>query len=248
MIIVSNATYLYTGAQRPALRNISIELSPGESVALMGSNGSGKSTLAKCLNGLLVPTQGTVSVDGLKTTDAASLTAIRRNVGLVFQQPHQQMTSPTVERELAFGLENTGTPTEMMRALVEDAILRLGFDRCRHRSPGSLSGGEQQRLALAAVLLLRPRYLILDEATSLLAGSSREMLIEEVQAVGRQEGRGLIMITQSPRDAEQAGRLVILHEGAIVADGTPASVFSRSTHLRAFGIPVPLRSLFSFSP
>lgn len=214
-------------------------------MAVMGANGSGKSTFARCLNGLLVPQEGTVNVDGLSTSDAASLPSIRRNVGLVFQHPPRQMTSPTVERELAFGLENTGMAPGHMRVEVDNALARLGFERRRHSSPGNLSGGEQQRLAVAAVMLLRPTYLILDEAASLLGGSARADLLDDLRETLRREHRCLITITHSPRDAESAGRLVVLHQGVLVADGTPASVFSRPSKLRALGVPVPLRSLFS---
>jgi energy-coupling factor transport system ATP-binding protein len=244
VITVSNLTYRYPGSDRPALRDVTLEFSPGESVALMGSNGSGKSTLARCLNGLLVPQEGAVTVDGQVTSDPSLLPSIRRTVGLVFQRPANQMTSPTVERELAFGLENLGVAPERMRAEVEGAIGRLGFERCRHLSPGHLSGGEQQRLALAAVMLLQPRYLILDEAASLLAGSSRAELLEDIRRLVRERGRGLIMITQSARDAAASERLIVLHQGAVVADGTPAFVFKRAPGLRELGVPVPLRSLF----
>ncbi|MBP1679324.1 MAG: Cobalt ATP-binding cassette-like protein, partial [Bacteroidetes bacterium] len=160
--------------------------------------------------------------------------------------PSRQMTSPTVERELAFGLENTGTGSERMGVEVNEALSRLGFERYRHTSPGNLSGGEQQRLALAAVMLLRPRYLVLDEATSLLAGSARAAMLDDLRATLQGEHRCLIAITHFPRDAESAERLVVLHQGALVADGTPASVFSHPARLRALGVPVPLRFLFAF--
>jgi energy-coupling factor transport system ATP-binding protein len=248
MITVSNLTYRYPGAGRPALRDITLGVSPGESVALMGSNGSGKSTLARCLNGLLLPESGTVTVDGLRTSDASLLPAVRRSVGLVFQQPPHQMTSPTVERELAFGLENLGMEPVRMRAEVENALDRLGFIPRRHLSPGMLSGGEQQRLALAAVMLLRPRYIVLDEATSLLAGASRFELMEDLTRYVGEGDRGLLMITQSAREAERMDRIVVLHRGDIVADGTPSAVFEAAARLRDLGVPVPFRALFSFAP
>ena len=244
MIYVREVTVRYPGAPGDALKSVTLRIQDGAFVALMGGNGSGKSTLARTLNGLVKPARGAVNVDGFATGDEESCLAIRRRLGIVFQNPHLQTTSLTVEREIAFGLQNTGTGTERMHEIVDDQLASAGLAGMRTRAPRTLSGGEQQRLALAAVLAMNPAHLVLDEATSLLSPSSRSRLLADVAKARTGRGMTVLLITQFPDEAMSAGRLVILHEGAIVQDGDPADVFARCARSGPREVPVP----FQFRP
>ena len=229
MIEVRSLTVRYPGAGRDALADVSLVIPDGAFVALMGGNGSGKSTLARALNGLLLPSSGRVAVDGISTADAGALPQVRRRIGMVFQNPHLQVTSLSVEREIAFGLQNLGVETDALGRRVEEQLAASGLARLRSRAPRTLSGGEQQRLALAAVLAMRPAHLVLDEATSLLSPLSRGALLEAVSAERRGRGVTVLLITQFADEALAADRLVILRGGTIVDDGDPAAVFARCT-------------------
>ena len=240
MIEVKDITVRYPGASSDALTSVSIAIPVGAFVALMGGNGSGKSTLARALNGLILPSRGEVFVDGVKTTDERSLRSIRARLGIVFQNPHLQTTSLSVEREIAFGLQNLGMETSRMRDRVEEQITASGLGHARTRPPRTLSGGEQQRLALAAVLAMRPVHLVLDEATSLLSPSSRAALLRAVAEERRVRGMTVLLITQFAGEAMGAGRLVILHAGKVVEDGVPEEVFARCALPGGPDIPVPL--------
>ena len=238
MIDVRSLTVRYPGAGRDALSGISLDVPDGAFVALMGGNGSGKSTLARALNGLLRPSAGRVTVDGMSAADEAALPHIRRRVGIVFQNPHLQVTSLTVEREIAFGLQNLGMATDALRRGVDEQLASSGLAPLRARAPRTLSGGEQQRLALAAVLAMRPAHLVLDEATSLLSPASRAALLNAVREERRERGTTVILITQFADEALATDRLVILRGGKIADDGDPRGVFTRCT------LPeVPLPSL-----
>ena len=241
MIDVRNLTVSYPGASGDALKSLTLEIPDGAFVALMGGNGSGKSTLARSLNGLVRPSEGVVNVDGFTTGDEESCISIRRRIGIVFQNPHLQITSLTVEREIAFGLQNTGTGTDRMHEIVDDQLARAGLGGMRTRAPRTLSGGEQQRLALSAVLAMNPAHLVLDEATSLLSPSSRARLLGEVAKERLARGMTVLLITQFPDEAMAAGRLVILHEGAIIGDGDPADVFARCAESGPGEVPLPYR-------
>jgi len=241
MIELRDVTVRYPGAPCDALQSVSLEIPPGAFVALMGGNGSGKSTLARSLNGLVRPVKGKVTVDGFSTSDENSCRSIRRRLGIVFQNPHMQTTSLTVEREIAFGLQNTGTGTDRMRELVDATIAASGFEHVRTRPPRSLSGGEQQRLALASVFAMRPAHLVLDEATSLLSPSSRLLLLRAVAEERRSRGMTVLLITQFAEEAMTAERLMILHAGRVAGDGDPAEVLSRYAASGGTDVSVPLR-------
>ena len=236
MIEVRSLTVRYPGAVRDALSAVTMDVPDGAFVALMGGNGSGKSTLARALNGLLQPSTGSVAVDGMKTADLSSLPGIRRRIGMVFQNPHLQTTSLSVEREIAFGLQNLGVETGVLRARVDEQLASSGLAHLRSRSPRTLSGGEQQRLALASVLAMRPAHLVLDEATSLLSPGSRSALIDAVREERRSRGTTVLLITQFADEALAADRLVVLRAGSIADDGPPRAVFARCTLPE---IPVP---------
>ncbi len=239
-IEIRNLTVRYPGASTDALRSVSVNIAGGEFVALMGGNGSGKSTLARSLNGLVKPTEGDVIVDGLNTRDEMSCRSIRRRLGIVFQNPHLQTTSLTVEREIAFGLQNTGTTEERIKEIVGGQLVASGLDHMRTRPPRTLSGGEQQRLALVSVLAMRPVHLVLDEATSLLSPSSRRDLLLAVANERRTRNITILLITQFAEEAMSADRLVVLQAGAVLDDGPPADVFARYASSGASEIPVPL--------
>jgi len=240
MIEVRNLSVRYPGAAHDALESVSMEIPDGAFVALMGGNGSGKSTLARALNGLLPLREGVVRVDGFTTGTAESCMAVRRRLGVVFQNPHMQTTSLTVEREIAFGLQNIGTETGRLREIVGEQLNSSGLGPMRTRPPRTLSGGEQQRLALAAVLAMRPAHLILDEATSLLSPSARTDLLRAVAEERRLRGMTVLLITQFAEEAMSAGRLVVMHAGRIIHDGSPADVLSRCAVSESTGVAVPL--------
>lgn len=221
MISVQNISYSYPGSKRTALSGITFDIQEGSFVAITGGNGSGKSTLARCLNGLLTPTVGQVLIDGLSTLDPGSLPAIRKAVGLVFQDPNNQLTSPTVERELAFGLQNTGIPPGKIRVIVEDALLRLSLPHKRLLPPSTLSGGEKQRLAIEAVRLLRPKYLVLDEATAFLSPKWRRIILNEIIELYKNQIVTVIFITQYLQEIQVADRLIVIEDGIVTYDGKP---------------------------
>ena len=244
MIELQNVSLSYrTGAPAPpALRDISLTFRDGERVALMGANGSGKSTLARCLNGLLLPTQGRVLVDGLPTDRPDALWEVRRRVQMVFQNPDDQLVSVLVEREIAFGLENLGVPPGEMHERVEEMLRRFRLEDYRNHSPHLLSGGEKQRLAAASALAMRPRHLVLDEPTAMLDPEGRREVMALLDELGRSGGVTLIHITQTPEEAAVARRLIVLDRGAVALDGPPEQVFS-DHRLRDLGLapPAPAR-------
>ncbi|HXX65458.1 MAG TPA: ATP-binding cassette domain-containing protein [Bacteroidota bacterium] len=242
MIELHDVRVRYPGAASDALNIPSLAVAPGEFLAVMGANGSGKSTFARCLNGLIRPSSGEVTVDGLRSSNDESRGEIRRRVGLVFQNPHLQITSLTVEREIAFGLQNLGMEESSLRDRVEEYLETSALSPFRRRSPGSLSGGEQQRLAVAAVLAMHPAYLILDEATSLLSPSSRAHVLEDVSRERAMRRMSVVLITQFAAEAVRASRLIMLREGQVAMDGTPSEVFERCALSGAPGIQMPRRT------
>ncbi len=222
-----------------ALRGVDLEVSHGEWVAIMGPNGSGKTTLARSLNALLLPTSGTVTIDGLSTVEESHQVEIRRRVAMVFQHPDDQLVAPTVESEIAFGLENHGVEPAAMRRRVEEVLHQFGLEVYRDHPPHLLSGGERQRLAIASAVAVRPRYLVLDEPTALLDPRSRRHLIETVADLWRRHGLTILQITQSPEEAVEAERLLVLCQGRLLEDGPPSRVFSKGGALRRIGLSVP---------
>ncbi len=250
MIQISNLTFNYPTAHESkshALNEINLTLKDGESVGLMGANGSGKTTLARCLNGLLLPTSGDVLVDNLNTRDPMDLNEIRRLVGMVFQNPENQIVSTTVEREIAFGLENLGIPHDQMHGIVDQMLLRFDLERYRNHPPHLLSGGEMQRLALASVMAMSPKYLVFDEPTSLLDPGSRRAVLSLISELhGRTSasvsGRRVtsILITQYPEEVLICDRLIVMHRGLILFDSSPAKIFQKVDELKRIGLGVPV--------
>jgi energy-coupling factor transport system ATP-binding protein len=246
MIKVVRVSFKYPTAQSSphyALSEISLSIQAGESIAIMGANGSGKSTFARCLNGLIVPQDGEVVVNGLSTVSEENLPGIRRMVGMVFQNPDNQIVSATVEREIAFGLENLGLPGDEMHRIVEEKLAQFDLVKYRKKSPHYLSGGEKQRLAIAAVLAMDPSYIVLDEPTSLLDPRSRRDILRQIKAFHQNETSrpiASILITQFPEEALFTDRLIVFHRGCVVADDRPDFVFSQADLLGEIGLEPPI--------
>ena len=226
----------------PALHSIDLHISPGENIALIGANGSGKTTLARCLNGLQQPQEGRVLVDGMDASDPTQFHSIRQLVGMVLQNPDDQLVSTTVADELAFGLENLALASNEIHHLVEETLTAFDLGAYRHSPPHKLSGGEQQRVAIAAVVAMRPRYLVLDESTALLDPGERRQVAKLLQRLHTEYGIATILITQSPEEAARADRVIVLHAGRIHADGPPAALFADPPKLRALGLDLPFAS------
>jgi len=246
MIEVSHLKFSYSSTIPLVLNNINLQIKNGETISIMGANGSGKTTLSRCLNGLLWPTEGTVYVDGLNTKNTEENLKIRALVGMVFQNPDNQIVSTTVEREIAFGLENLGVPTPQMQQRVDEILRQFDLEKYRRQSPHYLSGGEKQLLALAAIFAMAPRYIIFDEPTSLLDPYSREKILDAIFGLQLEEGITPILITQFPEETLRTQRLIILDSGKIVLDGKPTEVFENAEYLDRIGIAVP--PLFRLRP
>lgn len=239
MIELRGVTVRYPGATSDALRDCSCAFPPGSITAIMGANGSGKSTLARVLSGLLAVDRGEVLLDEVRMTAPGAVPLLRRTVGLVFQRPHQQITSVSVERELAFGLENLALPPADIRRRVEEALETFGLGHLREELPGSLAGGELQRLAVASILVMAPRYLVLDEPTSFLSPSSRRMVLDLAARHRSEHGTGILLITQFPEEAMEAEHLLLLQEGRLVREGPPGELFADTDGMDAVGVRVP---------
>ena len=237
MIHVSGLSFDYpSGVQ--ALRDISLRIEAGERIAVIGSNGSGKSTLARCLNGLCLPRVGFVDVDGIRSDDPGAGSKLPRLVGMIFQSPDDQIISTTVEDEVAFGLENLGIESEEMRRRVDDTLEAFGLVNVRRHAPHLLSGGEKQRVAIAACVAMRPRYLVLDEPSSLLDPAGRRDISTLVDAL-HGEGVTTIHVTQLVAEAVAADRIVVLHAGQLLFDDEPARIFERGRELKEIGLEMP---------
>ena len=238
-------SYISQDVRQPILNGIDLEIHNGESVVIMGANGSGKSTLARCFNGLLLPESGSVSVDDMLTTDENTLLELRRRVGMVFQNPDNQIVSATVEREVAFGLENLGIPRDDMHRIVDEKLREFHLENYRTQSPHYMSGGEKQRLALAAVLAMEPQYLVLDEPTSLLDPRNRREMINIIHQLNTRTENPLttILITQFPDEALNFKRLVIVHAGQVLMDDAPHHIFQNVDQLLQIGLEPPVEYL-----
>ena len=227
------------GVSPIVLDGVDLEVTAGSFVAVLGHNGSGKSTLAKHMNAILLPTGGKVYVDGIDTADEARLLDIRRTVGMVFQNPDNQIVASVVEEDVAFAPENLGVPSEEIRRRVDDALKAVGMYEYREHAPHLLSGGQKQRIAIAGVLAMAPRCIVLDEPTAMLDPVGRREVLETIKALNRTSGVTVVLITHHMDEAAQADRLVVMSKGRIVADGTPKKVFADVEGLKAVGLTVP---------
>ena len=233
-------SYAVTEGLAPiVLDGVDLEIEAGSFVAVLGHNGSGKSTLAKHMNAILLPTGGKVWVGGMDTADEARLLGIRRTVGMVFQNPDNQIVANVVEEDVAFAPENLGVPPAEIRQRVDAALKAVGMYEYREHAPHLLSGGQKQRVAIAGVIAMAPRCIVLDEPTAMLDPVGRREVLHTIQALNRTSGVTVVLITHHMDEAALADRLVVMAGGHVVADGTPKTVFSRVEELKAVGLTVP---------
>ncbi len=223
----------------PVLRGIDLEIETGTFVAILGHNGSGKSTLAKHINALLTPTEGKMWVDGLDTSDPENLLEVRGRVGMVFQNPDNQIVASVVEEDVAFGPENLGVPPDEIRQRVDGALRMVEMYELREHSPHLLSGGQKQRVAIAGVIAMMPKCIVLDEATAMLDPSGRKETVDTIRSLNEDYDITVVLITHHMDEAAQAQRLIVMSEGQIIDDGPPKEVFQHVDTLRAAGLDVP---------
>lgn len=222
-----------------AVDGVDAQINEGEFVAILGHNGSGKSTLAKHLNALLFPDEGTVWIGGYDTKEEDNLLKVRQTTGMVFQNPDNQIIGSVVEEDVAFGLENIGVETEKIWQRVADSLEAVGMTAYREQSPNRLSGGQKQRVAIAGVMAMRPRCIVLDESTAMLDPVGRREVIETVSRLNKEEGITVILITHYMEEAVRADRVFVMHEGHLVMEGTPKEIFCQVDTLKSYHLDVP---------
>ncbi|MBR4691579.1 MAG: energy-coupling factor transporter ATPase [Oscillospiraceae bacterium] len=241
IIRTEKLTFRYDAEDKgePILKSLDLEIEEGTFVAVLGHNGSGKSTLAKHMNGILLPSGGKVWIDGMDTAEEDRLLDIRRTVGMVFQNPDNQIVANVVEDDVAFGPENMGVPSPEIRIRVDEALKDVGMYEYRTHAPHLLSGGQKQRVAIAGIVAMRPRCIVLDEPTAMLDPSGRRDVLETVHRLNREHGITVLLITHHMDECIGADRLIVMSDGQIIADGTPREVFPRVEMLRGSGLDVP---------
>ena len=248
-ICLEKLSHSYQGLKNEiayALTEVDLVIQPGEFVAIIGTNGSGKSTLAKHLNALLLPTEGRCLVAGRDTREAEQLWQIRQQVGMVFQNPDNQLVATLVEEDVAFGPENLGVPTVEIVSRVEQALAQVGMSDYRQHAPHLLSGGQKQRVAIAGVLAMQPVCLVLDEPTAMLDPQGRQEVLQTVCDLHRQQGITVVYITHFMEEAVAADRVVVMDKGRIVANGTPEEIFCQVPRLKEMGLDVPVAAEVSW--
>ena len=243
MLRTENLTYSYPAGEENeqptlALDGVTLAIERGSFTVILGHNGSGKSTLAKTFNAVLLPSGGRVYVDGMDTVDETLLLEIRRRVGMVFQNPDNQIVANVVEEDVAFAPENLGVPTEEIRRRVDDALRTVGMEKFA-KHPHLLSGGQKQRIAIAGVLAMRPQCIVLDEATAMLDPIGRSEVISTIERLNRDEGITVVLITHHMNEAEHADRVIVMNEGRVAMDGAPREVFAQVEKLKSIGLTVP---------
>ncbi len=245
MITVKNVTFQYSSQEEyetpPALKQLNVQITEGETIAIIGQNGSGKSTLVKLLAAILHPSEGYIHVDGLRSTATdEEIWTIRQRVGIVFQNPDDQLVANTVIDDIAFGPENLGLPRREIEERIQEAMSLLGLEPYAQTAISELSIGQKQLVAIAGVLAMRPRYLLLDEPTTMISGQAGRTLLATVQRLAHEQGIAVIHITHFMDEVASFQRVIVMHEGQIVMDGTPAEIFSHADELHALGLDVPM--------
>lgn len=230
-----------------AVDHVSLDIAPGQFIAILGHNGSGKSTLAKHMNAILTPTEGTVWVDGMDTSQEDKTWNIRQTAGMVFQNPDNQIIGQVVEEDVGFGPENMGVPTKEIWERVEESLKAVGMYEYRKHSPNKLSGGQRQRVSIAGVIAMHPKCIILDEPTAMLDPSGRREVIRAVRALNQVEGVTILLITHYMEEVIHADRVIVMDQGKIVMQGTPRDVFSHVERLRSLRLDVPQVTLLAYA-
>ena len=243
-IEVNNVTFSYSTAgdneqPKSVLKNISLFVNKGEFTALLGHNGSGKSTLAKMFNGILEPDSGTITVNGLDTKNEDTILDVRKTVGLVLQNPDNQLVASIVEEDVAFGPENLGLPPQDIRTRVDNALKAVGMYEYRRHAPYKLSGGQKQRIAIAGIIAMEPECIVLDEPTAMLDPQGRKEVMDTILRLNREKNITIILITHYMDEAVLADRVVMLDDGKVIRDGTPREVFSNVEFLKTHSLDVP---------
>ena len=241
IIEIKNVTYNYTedDVEYTAVDNVSLDIEKGSFTVILGHNGSGKSTLAKMMNGLNKPTFGDILVDGMNTKDEETELLIKRKVGMVFQNPDNQLVASIVEEDVAFGPENLGLLPTVIRERVDEALKSVGMYDFKDSTPHHLSGGQKQRIAIAGMIAMKPECLILDEPTAMLDPKGRAEIVDTVLRLNKENGMTVVLITHYMEEAEKADRVLVMNDGKFIADGTPKEIFKNVSMLKSVGLDVP---------
>lgn len=249
MIKTTNLTFRYSDEKDPnkyALKNVNLHIKDGEFVVIIGHNGSGKSTLSKLFNGIYLPTEGKITINGIDTSDEEKIWEIRKTAGMVFQNPDNQLVATIVEEDVAFGPENLGVPSEEIRKRVDEALISVHMEAFKRKPPHHLSGGQKQRVAIAGILAMKPRCIIFDEPTAMLDPSGRKEVIETILDLNKKEKITVVHVTHYMDEAINADRIIVMDKGEIFLEGTPKEVFSKVMELKAIGLDVPQVTLLSY--
>ena len=238
IIEIKNLSFQYEGSSKKVLKNLNIDIKEGEFICVLGHNGSGKSTLAKLINAQFIPTEGDILVGNMNTKDDDNLWNIREMCGMVFQNPDNQLVATIVEEDVAFGPENLGVPREELRKRVDDCLELVGMTDYKRHSPALLSGGQKQRIAIAGILAMNPKCLLMDEPTAMLDPQGRKDILDTVLKL-REMGKTIIHITHYMEECVNADRIIVINEGDVVLEGTPREVFSNVKQMKEIGLDVP---------
>lgn len=241
IIEIKNVTYNYVEdeVEYTAVNNVSLDIKRGSFTVILGHNGSGKSTLAKMLNGLNRPSSGDILVDGINTRDEENEFLIKKKVGMVFQNPDNQLVASIVEEDVAFGPENLGLEPKVIRQRVDEALKAVGMYEFRNSTPHHLSGGQKQRIAIAGIIALEPECIVLDEPTAMLDPKGRQEIINTILRLNKEKGITVVLITHYMEEAEKADRVLVMNDGDFIADGTPKEIFKNVKMLKSVGLDVP---------
>lgn len=237
---VSHTFETEEGKTFDALKDVTAQIKKGEFTAIIGTNGSGKSTLARHLNALLIPTEGELIVEGMRTSDADRVWDIRQKVGMVFQNPDNQLVAAVVEEDVAFGPENLGVPPEEIRERVDLALEKVGMTSYRKQAPSMLSGGQKQRVAIAGVLAMKPDCIVLDEPTAMLDPKGRKEVMDTIHELNKKEGITIVLITHFMEEAVTADHILVIDKGVLKMEGTPREIFSQADKVTEIGLDVPV--------
>lgn len=237
---VSHTFETEEGKTFDALKDVTAQIKKGEFTAIIGTNGSGKSTLARHLNALLIPTEGELIVEGMRTSDAGRVWDIRQKVGMVFQNPDNQLVAAVVEEDVAFGPENLGVPPEEIRERVDLALVKVGMTSYRKQAPSMLSGGQKQRVAIAGVLAMKPDCIVLDEPTAMLDPKGRKEVMDTIHELNKKEGITIVLITHFMEEAVTADHILVIDKGVLKMEGTPREIFSQADKVTEIGLDVPV--------